>query len=93
MLKNRILVAMFASAFFVACAGAGWTAVQIMMEAGLTPGGLTMMFAGLMFGSVWPDLFSKSLLKSTTAGWMCLGSYLSFLLSAAFSCLEIYKNI
>jgi len=93
MLKNRIVVAMFASIFFAAPATAGWYAVKLLMVAGVTPGGLTAIFAGLMLGSVWPDVFSKSLVKSTTAGWMCFASYLFFLLSALFSCWEIYINI
>jgi hypothetical protein len=85
MMNNRILVAMFASAFFVGPAVAGWFAVSIMMQAGPTPGAVVCLFMGLMLGSAWPDVFSKSHNRSTQAGWCSSCSVLFFFLSYCFS--------
>ena len=69
MLKNRILVVMFASAFFVGLATAGWLAVSIMMQAGVTPGSAFCVVIALGCGSAWPDVFSKNHERSKQAGW------------------------
>jgi uncharacterized membrane protein (UPF0182 family) len=89
-MKNRILVAMFAFAFFAANASAGWVSIQLMMDAGPTAGNVTFLFLAIMFGSTWPDLFSKSIVRANSAGLLCLASYCLFLISAILSCWQIY---
>ena len=85
MLKNRILVVMFASTFFLALATAGWLAVSIMMQAGVTPGSAFCAVIAVGCGSAWPDLFSRSMARSKQAGWCCFFSVLFFFLSYCFS--------
>jgi hypothetical protein len=85
MMNNRILVVMFASAFFFTPAVAGWFAVSLMMQAGPTPGSAFCMVLGLGCGSAWPDVFSKNLERSKQAGWACFFSVLFFFLSYCFS--------
>lgn len=92
MLKNRILVVMFASAFFAAVATAGWMAAAILFTAGASPGNIVCLGLGAALGSAWPDLFSKSHNRSTQAGWCCLFSVLFFFLSYLFSYWQIWVD-